>query len=238
MFISGCSDDETEGVVDISIKLQYEGEPLVMLERHDYPNGYELFISRFSFFASNIQLQMGTTALEVNDVEYWNFVDSHSDVASAQNGMKLSYDKIPEGNYSGISFGIGVPASLNSQTPADFDSANPLSNVAEYWADWNSYIFMKTEGKMDPDGNGVFENEDGFALHLGSNDAFRSVAINKTFTVSAGNSTELEIIIDLKDMFDMGGSFYDLVARPQIHTLEALPNALPLMDNLAGKAIR
>jgi hypothetical protein len=97
---------------------------------------------------------------------------------------------------------------------------------------------MKTEGKMDPDGNGVFENEDGFALHLGSNDAFRSVALNKSFTVSPGSSTQLEIIIDLKDMFDMGGSFYDLVARPQIHTLEALPNALPLMDNLAGKAIR
>ena len=125
-----------------------------------------------------------------------------------------------------LSLIIGLSEEQNASVPSDYSSSNPLSKSSEYWLAWNSYIFVKFEGFFDADGDG--EPETGFNLHLGSDAASRPIARN-----SDDSDGEISLIIDLMDVFD-NGQIYDIRTNPNIHSLEQMPLAEFLMDNLAS----
>ncbi len=117
----------------------------------------------------------------------------------------------------------------NAKVPADFSSDNVLSNAAEYWAGWKSYVFAKVEGFIDLDGDG--DEETGFALHLGGDDAYRAVSISDKMALDE-SSTKLYIDIQLERLFMNNGVMYDIAANPQIHSPEQNPIVIVLSDNL------
>ena len=74
--------------------------------------------------------------------------------------------------------------------------------------------------------------ESPFALHLGSDDAFRNININKAVTINENGVTNLDIEIDMKKFFD-SKTLYDIHDTQQIHSLHQLPLIAILADNLA-----
>jgi len=233
LFFTACEDKEEANTGDLALnfQLQYKGNPLVMFDRYEYPNGMEFFFTRFSFYLSNLEIaSTATTDIMLKDIEFLNLTEDHESAEEAANGTTFLLENIPIGDYRSLTFNIGVPPDMNAQQPKDYPSDHPLSSTGEYWDSWNSYIFSKTEGKLDADGDG--QAELGLAYHIGSDETLRNIDLTKPFSVKIGETTRVTIIIEMERMFDDGTAVFDPLHTAQIHSLTQLDEANVLADNL------
>ncbi len=219
-----CGDDETSLV--INFKLRYGDEPLTMFENLEYPDGKQFNLSRFSFYLS--ELQIGNQLID--EARYIDLTASHSTSEKAERGGLFTFQGLSDEQINNVQFSIGLNSTVNATIPGDYSSNDDLSLSSEYWTPWSSYIFSKTEGRLDTDNDQM--NETAFALHLGLDDAYRNVSLDTDFMLTG--ETTLTIFIDLQKMFDTNGSFYDLEATPQIHQTNSINEINQLCDNLVG----
>jgi len=222
LFLISCGGNDDNAV--INFKLEYDGEPLVMFQEYDYPDGNIIEFSRVSFYLTNISLANEGIAYTGGEV-YVDLTTAHADLESANKGLDLVLDNIEEKKIDVLSFDLGLSPTLNATVPSDYPSSNDLSRTGEYWSNWNSYVFAKIEGRMDRDGDGI---KDGFTLHLGSDAAARSLNFD-----NAEGDNEMELTIDVEKVFNTG-SLYNLVETPNIHSLNQIDKINQLMDNLAS----
>jgi len=226
-FFSSCDKDET-GDLSANFKLQYDGEPVVMFDDYVYPDGQDFFFSRFSFYMSDLDLGAGN----IDRAYYINPTNAHSTLEGATSGYDFIIPDLDAGDYSQFSFSIGVPENENAQTPSDFSSDNDLSIAAEYWSAWSSYIFCKTEGKLDTDGDGM--NETNISLHIGSDTALRNLSLDKNYSITKDGVTQLNVIIDLRKIFDGDDGVYDIMANPSTHQLSQMDAINEIADNVSN----
>jgi len=228
--LQSCSPDEEEGAIEFNFKLLYDGAPLVAGEAYDYPLGFKFFVTKFSMFLSELSIENSTTTYDISDAIFLDLAAEQFDAATAAQGATLRFEGVPENEYTAMNVSLGLPGTVNNTNPTDYTAASPLANTGEYWAGWESYIFHKLEGKMDPDGDGVLDV--GIALHIGSDDAYRNRSIAKNIVVTGGETTIVQIEIELKDVLSIEGEAFNLEETPQVHHLGVLPRVLPIMDNL------
>lgn len=214
------------GYIDFNVKLKYAGEPLIMFQPYNYPDGKKIEFTRCSFYTSELILD----ETEINEVEFHNLTNAHSDSQLAINGYTWMINNVPIGNYNNLSFNIGVPPELNAKDPAEFPSGHPLAKPAENWFSWQSYIFLKLEGNIDLDNDGITET--GVALHLGSDEALRKFDFEYPIAVSENQSSNIRLEFDLYDFFDGPTRLYPIEEVPQIHSLSQLDAVIELADNL------
>lgn len=235
MTYMSCGDDEPsttqneDGSVEMALKVTYDGQPLVLSQDYVYPDGKAMFFSRFSFYMSELTLRTEDATASSDVVSYIRLGVAHTNAAGAAEGLKFNLNGVESADYVNVSFGIGVPVEQNSMTPSDFLSSNDLS-LGEHWPDWNSYIFCKVEGRIDFDDDGIPETD--FALHLGADEAFVNIELDRDFKVDDNQTTELIIPIELKNFFVNNGNIYDIESNPKIHSLGQQAQILELASNL------
>ncbi len=225
--MSSCKKDTVD--VQVNFKLTYDGEALIMLKKYQYPNGKSIIFNRFSFFLSDVNLTGDGNSKTSEGAEMLNFTNVNSSVSTAQNGLSFTLKNVEQGTYTNFSFCVGVPADLNAKKPSDFGNDSDLSTISEYWEPWKSFIFSRTEGFIDLDGDGT--EEKGFALHTGGDAALICLDAADNFTVTEEENT-ITINIDLKKLFG-DSKIYDIAANPQIHSLSQTPQVEELAGNLA-----
>lgn len=232
--LTACSNQidvqETKDLT-LTFKIQNNGRALPGFESFNYPNGYQMLLSKFSLFISNIELRGISNNVSLAEIAFVDFLNGITTAAQAEEGISMVINDVPIDKYNLLSYAIGVSSDLNFLEPADFDNASALSNSGEYWIGWKSYIFHKTEGKIDKDGDGQFETN--IALHVGSNAAYRESEHIVNFDLS--QIDQLELIVDVNEIFKIENTYFDFVETPQIHHLGQLPQVLPIMDALATK---
>lgn len=228
LILTSCNSDVEEATVELKFTLTYEDTPLVSFNEVNYPLGYKVFFTKYSLYLSDIMLTSPEGDHELSQVEFLDLLTGVEDENSAKEGKTLVYQNVPVRTYNGLSFNIGVPSDVNATEPAAYSVDNPLSNNGEYWVGWTSYIFHKIEGKVDADGDDT--PEAGLALHLGSDQAFRNVHVNVPISIDKERET-ISINFDLADNLNIDGSYFDILATPQIHHLGVLPKALPILDS-------
>ncbi len=226
--LMSCGDDPEFSNVDLNFTLSYEDAPLVAFDELDYALDYKVFFTKYSLYLSDITLKSSEGDHMLSTVEFLDLLTGVASQTDAEAGKTLSFSDVPVRNYDALTFNIGVPSEVNTTEPASYDVSSPLSNNGEYWVGWSSYIFHKIEGKMDTAGDGSFE--DGLALHIGSDDAFRSVSINTNININEEKET-IKIDFDLSDILNLDGSYFDFRETPQVHSLGVLPKVLPILDN-------
>lgn len=225
--ILGCTDKEDgTGDLNITMNLTYDGEPLVMFQNYEYPDGRTINFSRFSLYLSNIKLDEQL----ISDIEYHTITDSHVDLAGAEAGYQWKITGIESGDYNSINFAVGVDETQNAKDPGLFESGHPLAKPAEHWFSWSSYIFLKLEANMDSNNDG--NNDFPIALHLGSDDAFRIINLNKVIKINADETSETNIIFDLYEFLGGIDNTYDVDSNPQIHSLEQQDAVVELANNI------
>jgi hypothetical protein len=229
-FLSSCGDKISDtGKLDINFKMTYDGVPLQLLKKYKYPDGKSLFFNRFSFMVSEIELANSSGSTQKDETIFVNLGDSHSTEAGVKAGQTISLDGLTTGNYTKFKMCIGVPRSKNAKSPADFQPTDPLSQTAEYWAGWKSYIFARTEGFIDTNNDGV-ENQ-GFSLHTGADEAY--ICFNNAINIEITDEANMiNVNFDLKKLFQNGTEIYDIKANPQIHSLSQSPQVKILSNNL------
>lgn len=216
----GSEDDSAT----LNFKLNYAGEPLVMFEEYDYPDGNKIEFSRISFYISDIALITAGTSYDGGEI-YVDLTNAHADLESSNKGLGITINDIEESEIESISFNLGLSPELNSTVPSDYPSSSDLSRTGEYWSGWQSYVFAKIEGRLDRDGDGTKE---AFVLHLGSDEAVRPLS----FTNSQ-NDKDFMFNLDIEKVFNTG-SIYNIAETPNIHSLGQIDIINQLMDNLAG----
>jgi hypothetical protein len=231
-FSLGCEKENlTSESVDLNIKLNYDGAPLVFLKDVSYPDGRTLLFNRLSFFISDVSLFQGSTAQKSEDVKMVNFNSSNGELSKALIGKNVSFSGFEEGDYSKISICIGVNNKNNEKTPADFKSNSDLSDQSEYWAGWNSYIFFRAEGFLDANRDGT--KELGFSLHTGSKDAYRCFEMPINLEVKKGGTNTVNLSMDVKKIFG-STKIFEIDKNPQLHSLTQLPQVIELSNNIQG----
>ncbi len=234
--LSGC-DGTTDPVLPpsstftIKFNAMYDGQPLEKYKNYDYAT-YQVQFSRFHAFMSNIALLNGSQETPLSEIAW---VDFFPDLVSNNYAVTvpLAIANVPDGTYTGIRLGYGVPPALNALQPKDFVSTHPLSRENEYWLGWKSYIFNKIEGQVDLDKNGTFDG--GLVYHCGSDAVYREYTFNLPIKVEPGATLEVEF--DLKKLFTINGTWLDLT-NPYNHITSNDVNdvvvAKILMDNFGN----
>jgi len=212
--LSSCEKDK-EGTLELNFKLMYDGQPLAMFDKHNYPDGSSIFFDRFNLFLSNSSLMKEDEKEFAFDVQLLNFSEIQ-DMETAKKGLTVSLGDLPAGSYKGLEMGIGIAPELNKTTPSDYSSSHPLAN--NYWNQWNSYIFMTIEGKADVSGDGKHDLI--LTYHIGKDEAFSSKQFNTPFEIEGGKKTVLEMQIDLLDLMSNGNNFLDIQETPIDHSTD------------------
>lgn len=230
LLLGACKDT---GTLEIKFLATYDDSPLVLGENVSYDD-YQLNFLESDFYISEIALVNGNEITQVKDIDFVDFTSTNFTLENAENGFTLSYSEIPEGSYTGIRFGIGVPPSENATLPSDYGSDNILSQGGYYWDAWNSFIFAKLAGKYQ-DSEGTFDN--GFFFHTGTDELFRTSEADMNVEITADNTNVIEVIIDHKKLLEeTSGSYYDIQNNSANHDpLE--PGPLLMLVNNYFKAI-
>lgn len=227
-FIYGCTDSEdTNGDLEITMNLVYNGEPLIMFKDYEYPDGRTINFSRFSLYMSDIKLDEQL----ISDVEYHTLTESHIDLIGAENGYTWTIKDIEPGDYSSLNFGVGVNETQNAKDPGDFESGTPLAKPAEHWFSWSSFIFLKVEANMDSNNDG--NNDFPIALHLGDDDAYRVINLNKSISIKEDEVSKTNLTFDIYEFLGGAENTYDVDSNPQIHSLEQKDAVIELANNIS-----
>jgi len=208
----------------IHFKAVYDGQPLQTFTTHPFENGQQIEFTHLSMFVADLALTHQSSLEVLDDIELIDL--SFENLASAEEGYTLELTGVPARTYDGITFGIGVPPDLNEKVPADFPSSNPLSKTSYYWVGWSSYIFQKTEGKLDTLGNS--DPDLSFAIHTGSDALYTTLEGDPAITIQDGKNTNIDIVIDYKKILQG----VDIKASPQNHNPNDIATITILVNNL------
>jgi hypothetical protein len=220
---SSCKEDDPVGTLTIHFRATYDGQPLQTFTTHPFEGVQQLQFTNLSMMVSDLQLIDGSSTRDLDDVELVDM--SFDNLAGAEAGYTLQIPNVKVANYDAIRFGIGVPPDLNAKTPADFPSSSPLSKTSYYWIAWNSYIFSKTEGRLDTLGNGALDL--GFALHTGSDALYWVGEGPVPIVIEEGKVTTLSVLIDYKKVL----TGVDIKSHPQNHTQTDTSEIVKIVNN-------
>lgn len=225
-----ASDADTD--LTLRFLLTYDGNPLASFDELEFSGHQKVFFTKYSFYLSDIKLVANEGENLLSPVEFIDLLTGIDSWAKAKLGVSRIYSEVPAGLYKGVTFNIGLNDNVNATDPSQYTNTQALGNSGEYWIGWSSYIFNKLEGKLDHNGDGLFETN--IAIHIGSNQAFRSVVIDTSFALREGKG-ELVIGIDLKEVLTIKNQHFDLHETHQVHSIEQLPKALLILDNCVDK---
>jgi len=166
------------------------GSHKIALGNTQYVNssGETFTVGTLKYFVSNIIFTKTTGEKYIVPQDSCYFLIDESNAASLK--PKLN---IPEGNYSALSFMIGVDSLRNtkdlSQRTGVLDPTNAAADM--YWT-WNSgYIFFKMEGNS----TASIQTDKSFRYHIGLFGGYSSGTINNTRTVSIDLTTKGNAVI-------------------------------------------
>lgn len=230
-------DDGPEtGSLELTCKATFGAEDLLIGKAYAYPlNNSALKFYLVDYLMANVRLiNSNGEAVQLNDVDIVDFSTVNTDPAQAAAGITFRFDSIPNGEYGSLIVGIGVDTLLNRTKPQDYPSNHPLSIGANrYWDAWSSFIFTKTQGLADANGNGVFSLP--FSYHTGGDGLYREVTFQKTTRIEGGKTAALRMDLDVKALLQQqDGTYWDIATKPNAHASDVpaeLAAMLLIMDN-------
>jgi hypothetical protein len=206
MLASSCKDDSDAietSALEITFDNRISPSQDLVLENTVYvnQNNESVVTNELKYIISNIALTGydGSVFEYPKDDSY--FVINEEDPSS----LTLSLTGIPIGNYSHISFGIGVD---QSKYPLDGGVLNFIPQAEEAGMLWNwaaGYKFIKFEGTFTPQGG----TESPFIIHVGShgqnldNYKFVTLPLSNITTVNTGTTASINVEMYVENIIDV-----------------------------------
>jgi hypothetical protein len=217
LLLLSCKKEESTPAIDANKKGQIVLEFDNMVGKSDftlnqeYTNaaGEKYQIDLLQYYVSNIRLRTEDGKEYVVPQEKSYFMVREHDKSTHE----ITLSDIPEGNYSEVSFILGIDSLRNTKEPSERTGVLDIAGEAKgmYWQ-WNSgYIFFKMEGisPAAPKGN---DGQNRFRYHIGGFGGYSSRTINniKKITLPFGTSRarvregrkpSVHIVADLEKFF-------------------------------------
>jgi len=228
---TGCEDDEpqqSKANLTFNFTSLFGEEPLMMLSRnYEYEDSMDIQLQLFQFYLTDVKLlKADGSSVAVPDVAIINFGDVY-DAEAAERGKDFTLE-VPTGDYTGVSFGVGVEESLNKKSPSDYEVGHPLTE--NYWGPQTGYIFFKFEanGDLEPDG----DFSETVTLHIGGDDNFTPFSFNQPFTLAENGTETISFEVDLRRILvDEDGEYVNF-REIQVNHATDTPAALFMGSNV------
>lgn len=237
IFQYSCKPDPTlEATTDVELvfKGKYADEVLMINTDYDY-DGNSIRFDQFNFYISNVVLVKEIVGnpeeTELLEIDFVELSFKPADIDDATKGFVITAPNIPVGEYSGIKINIGVASDLNKTSWEDYGTGHPLRKPGHFWSAWNSFIFSKTEAKIDVDSDGSFSHK--LAYHTGSDEAYRTRFFAKDIILDEDATARVSFTVDVKMMFDD----IDVMTETGTHNVTDMDLVNEVMDNLQDKAL-
>jgi len=207
LILTSCVDDELAqqfefADIELVMKGRYDGSPLVKNRPYAYKDGSRIRFSDFTFFVSNLTTIVNADeSFALDEVEYVDLTLFQGDIA-AEEGYKLNVGRAPTGDYSGFSFGIGVPPELNRTTTDEYGANHPLGSQDRYDESLNGFKFLVIAGEVDYNSDGNFDEN--FNFTIGFNQNYKKISSTEQIEVLPDITNKIEIEIDLMKVLDSG----------------------------------
>lgn len=181
---------EPTPIQGINVTINYKIDNDALMTNHFMyfsPAGYNYSISNLSYYISRIDLiKSDSSYLSVKD---YTFVDAQR---SGTNQFTLA--TIPEGNYIGIKFNIGLDSVQN--TSFALPATNENSNMQWPQLMGGGYHFLKLEGNYK-DTQGTY----GYTMHLGTNNCLIPIKLFRAITISKDAETPITLTMNVNEWF-------------------------------------
>lgn len=220
--------------VELIFKGKYADEVLMINTEYEY-DGNPIRFDQFNFYISNVVLVKEIVGnpeeTELLEIDFVDLSFKPADVNDATEGFVITAPNIPIGEYSGIKINLGVASDLNKTSWEDYATGHPLRKAGHYWSAWNSFIFSKTEAKIDVDSDGTFTHK--LAYHTGSDEAYRTKFFAKNIKLDEDVTSKISFVVDAKMMFDN----VDIMTETGTHNINDMDIVNVIMSNLQEKAL-
>ncbi|MCW3126696.1 MAG: hypothetical protein JWO03_2354 [Bacteroidetes bacterium] len=155
-------------------------------------------------------------------------VEVDSAVLISYNDNAITINLTPaKGDYKSIKFGIGLDSAQNKISPADRPNDPVYGNSLLYWDAARLHLFLHMEGLSGNTSN----LGDPFFYHEGNDsiNTLRTTTVSKSFSVSDGQSTVLNLQGDISKVFT-GANAVNVTTNPTTHTRDN-PQTATLVAN-------
>jgi len=198
--LQSCNKSEI-GNVDLVFEANFGTEILELGKDYELLDGRKFEINKTDFFLSDVRL----VSNDGREKELFEFIQV--DFSDSPGGVKFSVADIDAINYESIQFNLGLNEDLNKTRPEDYEADSPLNNSGYYWEGWSSYIFSKTEGKVEDEDGNITE---GYIFHTGTDDLLKEVSLVLDRTLISGEDNEIRIGFDHAPLFQKNGEVIEL----------------------------
>ncbi len=234
--LTACRDDDdvdmplTETDLTLDFRAEYDGAPLgIQRDAYAYPTGDTLKVLLFQYYVSDLELlpRNGAAPVRLTDIDLLRWM------SASDSAMQTRTFRVPEGDYAGLRFGLGVKPELNAQDPSAFP-ADYVLNEAEFWGPTTRYVFAKIEANADLESDGLYDT--GLTYHMGSDSLYTTVEFNQPFSVRAGQTPQLTVVADVLRALSDGSDTFD-ITNPQQQAVHGGNQAvaLDIWNRLAGQ---
>lgn len=229
-----CDKNKGSGTLRMQLNPKVEGSALDVLGTIyiDPVQDVRYKITNLQFYISNIILTKkdnSTVSLsKADDVRLFKWKDEIINSADF---------KIPAGEYSKITFTIGLTDAINATVPDDYNTDHPLgSNSGNYWIMNNSFIFSRLEGFVDSSNTSGAPLSNSFIYHIGGNSYTRDVTLNKEFVVDEDAVSDFPISMEVDKLWN-GPTPLIFKTEMETHTTNKPDIANRLLNNYAASFI-
>lgn len=229
-FIAGCKDrddPDATGTVQLRIVPTFNGNDFSLGQTYAGRDGRAYRLTFLRYYLSNLFLTKADNTTELlADVALIDEGSTDTRTVSAQ---------IKVGEYTGISYGLGLDADRNGMDPATFEAEHPQADVSMYWTWATKYIFLKYEGETDASGTGGSSNQTYF-FHVGGDQYYTPVSETQTITVVEDETVTINIALDYDRFLNGINDYIDVSVDNATHTMDNMPLANRVIANWADMA--
>jgi hypothetical protein len=208
-----------KGTLRVQFSATFDGQPMVLNNTHTGSFGYVIKPETLKYLLHHFQLKKTDgTWQEVREALLINH-------ANSTNQFSVELDPI---SYTAVKFGLGVDATMNNADPNLLPASHPFStNQANdlHWSWSTGYIFAKYEGRADTSGSGSGSLNRLFFFHPGANTLYGDVELNKNFTITKGQTTTLNVQLDVHRLLTGSNDTINLKTDYSTHTNDNYPLA-------------
>jgi len=222
---SSCKKDNTEAppptttVGNLTVQFSYTFDATALqTDTIGYVNaaGYKMSVTRLQYYLSKFVLVNadGITTYPINQAYYLDAKDPYF--------SSITFIDVPNGNYKGLRFMIGLDTAMNKTyyLPATVENNNMEWPVQM----GGGYHFMKLEGSFI-DTAGTW----GYNMHLGTNGNSVNISLpNKAFLINS-NTTSIQLKMNVSEWFK-NPSTYDFNIDG-VYSMGKAPAMLKLKNN-------
>jgi cytochrome c peroxidase len=176
------------GGLRVDILPRFDGLPLMFDSlTNTIATGQRVSVTRLDFLVSQIGLRRA-------DGSWLELTNSLAFISARQGRTSFQVENVPNGQYDGLCFLVGLPSTLNHQDAASFPANHPLNPEVNglHWSWMGGYVFFALEGGwLRGDGQ-----QSGYSYHIATDRQLMRVNLPVAIDLFANAEVSLALNVD------------------------------------------